>query len=157
MLRNALQAAFRPAEVFLGTEPHMRHIFCIGVSTRDLSRTANKFCSVLLTCLLALLPQLASGQKAGEIPPKSDTTFENTYEWDGEELCPKSGADFSNTYVWDGRELEPKSGASFQTTWTFDGEEWEPKSSGSLSEIWVVEGHVPVPVAALVVLGKIGR
>lgn len=93
--------------------------------------------------------------RGNEVRPKSGASFENTYTWDGEELRPKSGASFEDTYVWDGTELKLKSGASFGNTWTFNGEEWELKSGSSFSNTWEVEGHVPVPVAAIVVLGKV--
>ena len=108
-----------------------------------------------LACMLALTPHLGLGQMVGKIHPKSGASFESTYVWDGTELSPKSGSSFSSTWTFDGSEVRPKSGATFENTWTFDGEEWEPKSGGSFDDTWVVEGHVPVPVAALVVLGSV--
>jgi hypothetical protein len=87
------------------------------------------------------------------LEPVRGETLENTYRWDGEELAPVTGANPERIHKWDGRRLEPKRGSTFRLTWVFDGDTWERERGSSAEDTWTVEGTVPVPVAAVVILG----
>lgn len=77
--------------------------------------------------------------------------------WDGKVLKPfwESGVD--KQWLWDDAMLKPFWDSNPDLQWTFDEGVWRPMWRFNDAEEWVVEGYVPVPVAALVVLGMADR
>ena len=63
------------------------------------------------------------------------------------------GATYKNTYVWDGKELKPKVGATYKNTFVWTKNEIKPKSGATKDNTWKTDGNIPVPVAAVIVLG----
>lgn len=82
---------------------------------------------------------------------------QSEWVWDGSVLKPfwESGVD--KQWLWDKNLLKPYWDSDPDLQWVFDENLWRPMWRFNDAEEWVVEGTIPVPVAAIVILGMADR